>query len=378
MKAFPSPFLKQKLPAILKIGGWLACFLAASLLRADDLPAPFTIDLPFQANEATPVWLGHPVTPQTVFATLNVPIIPPDPNASLLVTVFFQEEEGGFLRITWQGTQSAQVLSDNFYEGIGMSNQRSLLISPQTMLTEGTLGFQSGGSILNIRRIKLEWLENQNEIVSPQMQDVLVTPQSGITQPAQTLNGQPSQAETAAWHDQIVNVPITDTPLRIEQGVEFSVQLDSIPISARLALKEAGLPLGKHLTVWINQQQAGAIAPAVPDLLSDGFFSEANSPSTYVGWRDGSFYVPVSLLKNGANTLQFSVEDDLPAASDPASSTAPPSPLALKNVVLQLNYPPDQDLSPVPAPQTESITPDMAPSPSSSPNSSTPTGPATP
>jgi hypothetical protein len=277
---------------------------------ASDLPASVTLDLPVPANQTLPAWLGQPEIPATAFATLNLPILTPDTTASLLVTVYFQEAQGGFMRITWQGTQGAQVLSDNFYEDIGMANQRSLLISPATLVGDGILTFQCGDSTLGIERIKLEWLENKNGLVSPAVQDLLVTPATGSTQSALSLNGQAIPTQPGAWQDQLVTVPITDQALRIEQGVEFSVDLDKVPGSARLALKETGLPLGKHLVVWINQQRAGTITPTVPDLLDDGFLTDESASISYVGWRDGSFYVPVSLLKAGVNTMQFSDEDD--------------------------------------------------------------------
>jgi len=347
----------------LKLMAWAGgCFLLLASLRLPALdaePAPFVLDLPCQANLATPVWLAHPVTPSTTFATLDLPIDPPEASASLLVTLFFQEKEGGFLRITWQGTGGAQILSDNFYEGIGMSNQRSLLISAATLQGPGTLHFQCGDSVLGIQRIKLEWLENQNGLVSPQVQDILVTSAAGTTQPAPSLSGQPPQDNPAAWRDQFAIVPITTPPQRIEQGVEFGVQLDHIPGSARLALKEAGLPLGKHLVVWINQQRAGIVTPAVPDLMDEGFLINTVPPNFYVGWREGSFYAPVSFLKAGINTLQFSVEDDAPpaGANAPDAPKGPVLPLAVKDVVLQLDYPPVSPGADVPADSTPTPTP---------------------
>jgi hypothetical protein len=153
--------------------------------------------------------------------------------------------------------------------------------------------------------------------------------------PSQDLDGQPKPAEDGEWHNQIVTVPITSIPERVEDGVEFSVQLDQVPAMARLALKEAGLPWGQRLVVWINQQRAGTITPKVPDLLDEGFPSDTSSP--YIGWRDGSFYAPVALLKQGINTLQFSTEDELSSSS---SSAGADTPLAIKDLVMQFGYPP--------------------------------------
>lgn len=345
----------------LKFPRRLAClliFAASPWLKAWDGPSSFTLDLPVAANLATPLWLGHPVTPVTAFATLDLPLLPPDPNASLLVTIYFQEKEGGFLRISWEGGGGAQSLSDNFYEGIGMSNQRSLLVSAQTMQGQGTLHFQCGDNTIGIQRIKLEWLENQPGLVSPRITDLLVTPDTGITQPAQNLDGQLKQADAAAWIDQLVNVPIASLPERIEQGVEFSVQLDHAPDSARLVLKEDGLAWGKHLVAWINQQRAGTITPTVPDLTDEGYLAGPNAPASYVGWREGSLYVPVSLLKVGVNAVQFSVEDDVSLMNGNANDASAVPPLAVKNVLFQLSYPAGPSSSPAatasPSPETNS------------------------
>jgi hypothetical protein len=344
---------------LLGLSGWL---------RAADLPPAVTLDLPFAANQATPAWLGHPETPAASFATLNLPILAPDPNASLLVTVYFQENQGGFMRISWLGTQGAQVLSQNFYEGIGMANQRSLLIAPSTLVGDGSLNFQCDGSTLGIQRIKLEWLENKTALVSQAVKDTLVTPAVGATQGELNFNGVANPVEPGAWQDQLVTVPLLDSPLRVEQGVEFSVDLDKVPGAARLALQESGLPLGKHLVVWVNEKRAGSITPSVPDLQDDGFLTDASAATSYVGWRDGSFYVPVALLKEGINTLQLSDEDDadLSQAGTSASSAAPQTPLAVKNLTLQLNY--LSTTSPVSVPDatpvtTPDTTPDATPAP---------------
>jgi hypothetical protein len=340
------------------------------------LPAPVILDFPIPSNRAMPTWLGQPETPPTAFATLNLPIFTPDPNASLLVTVYFQEKQGGFMRIIWQGTQDAQVLSDNFYEDIGMANQRSLLISPTTLVGDGVLTFQCGDSALGIQRIKLEWLENKNGLVSPEVQDLLVTPAAGPTQSARSLNGQANPTGPGAWQNQLVTVPITDQALRVEQGVEFSVDLDQVPGAARLALKEAGLPLGKHLVVWINQQRAGTITPTVPDLLDNGFLTDGNASTGYVGWRDGSFYAPVSLLKAGVNTVQFSYEDDAVSTPGSAAASDPEQepPLAIKALVLQLNYLPIPAQTPPSQPQFSMPAGSLSPteSPSTSSETTTP------
>ncbi len=53
------------------------------------------------------------------FASLSLPLTTPEAGESLLVTVTFQEKEGGFLRVSWQNGQGEQVLSNNFLRGRG-------------------------------------------------------------------------------------------------------------------------------------------------------------------------------------------------------------------------------------------------------------------
>lgn len=329
------------------------CATAQTVNAPTELPPPVTLNLPMPVNQATPAWLGHPETPSGLFATLNVPILTPDNNASLLVTVYFSEKQNGFLRVIWNGTQGAVVLADNLYENIGMSNQRSLLIASGMLVGDGTLEFQSGDTTLGISKVKLEWLQNQTALVSPEVHDVTVTSADGQTQMSQDLNGQPPAATEAMWQDQVVNVPLTDSAVRIEDGVDFSVDLDKVPGTARVALKEAGLPMGQHLVVWVNGQRAGVISPSVPNLLDDGYSSDTSGTSSYSGWRDGAFYVPVSLLKAGLNAVAFSAENDLPTATTPAAGeqNAANGPLALKNVVVQLGYQPPGPKSGLSQPQ---------------------------
>jgi hypothetical protein len=81
----------------------------------------------------------------------------------------------------------------------------------------------------------------------------------------------------------------------------------------------------------VNQQRAGAITPAVPDLADPGFSSDSAKP--YTGWRGGSVYLPVALLKKGLNALQFSIENDIDATASDTNA-----PLAVRHLAGQFDY----------------------------------------
>jgi len=336
----PHPALKRWAAA--RVAVWIAVFFstACAFLRADELPGPLTLNIPVPANLATPAWMGHPEMPNDTLQTLRLPLAPPTPDAALLITVYFTESDNGFLRINWKPAVGQPVsLAGNFYEGVGMATSRSLLVPPSTLGPGGYLILQGTPVTLGVQRVELEWLESRQDLVSPKTSAMLMTTSDGTTTPAETANGQPPVAATATWNGDIVTVPIQSEAARIETGVEFSVALDKVPTTARLVLKETGLSLTQHLVVWINEKRAGMITPVVPGLGDAGFFSDAaTGTATFVGWRNGSFYVPASLLKQGENTLQFSAEDEVPPATPAPADPLGGPPLAVKEVALQMNY----------------------------------------
>jgi hypothetical protein len=196
----------------------------------------YTLELPIEANVATPVWLGHPETPAGSFASLDLPLTVPDSGDSLLITIFFQEKDGGFLRLSWKNAAGEQVLSSNFYEGVsGMSNQRSLLVPSSVMAGGGTLILQCGDPVLDVQKIHFEWLENQAALVSPEQADLQVISGLGKRSDATWLDGQPAGSASPSLDGSLVTVPLVNAPQRIEQGVEFNLQLDGVPHAARIS-----------------------------------------------------------------------------------------------------------------------------------------------
>jgi hypothetical protein len=330
----------------------LALFVAAAgpVWAAAAPPLSYTLELPLPADLATPEWLGHPTVPAGTFASLDLPLIAPAGGDSLLVTITFQEKEGGFLRLTWKGAQGEQVLSSNFYEGVAMDSQRTLLVPASVVQGSGTLSLQCGDTVLDIQKIHLEWLEERASLISPEKPDEEVVSSLGHATDVSTLDGQPPAAISPSLDGSMVTVPISSIPQRIEQGVQFSLQLDAPPRAARISFEESGLPWSRHLVLWINQQRAGTITPAVPDLEDTGFASSSDQP--YVGWRPASIYLPVALMKTGLNTLQLSVENDTDSASNNEEITSS-QPLAVNHLLCQFDYAPAENS---PAISTNTIT----------------------
>src|SRR5580698_3945969 len=100
------------------------------LVQAQETGRSFTFDFgPDAPKQALPSWMpGQPVASPAAHATISFPINPPPGDSDLAVTVYFTETAGGFLRVYWAGVGDNGMLSDNLFEGIGIPNQRTLLI----------------------------------------------------------------------------------------------------------------------------------------------------------------------------------------------------------------------------------------------------------
>ena len=330
MRAFSTHFLRLLVLLVVGVVG-----LAS---RANAATVSYTLDLPLKPNVALPSWLGPIETPAGAFATVYLPLTPPEAANALLVTLTFQEKEGGFLRLAWKNGTGEQELSANLFQGTGMANQRSILIPANVIGSSGTLIIQCGDATLDVQKVDLQWLENRSSLVSLEWPDQVVVSRLGKATPASTLDGDPAGLGSPQLDGNLVTVPVVSTPQRIENGVAFSVQMDGVPRAARIFLQESGLPWNQHLVVWVNEKRAGTITPDAPDLDDPGYSTTGDAGQAYVGWRNGSIYVPVSLFKIGNNILEFSAENEDPDAADTSGDAAAGQPLAVNQVMGQFDY----------------------------------------
>jgi hypothetical protein len=309
-----------------------------SRLTAATVDDSYTLNLPLSSTVVLPNWLGQPVIPAGTFASMDRPLTAPAINDSLLVTIIFQEKEGGFLRLTWKNAEGEQLLTSNFYEGVDMANKRSLLIPSSVVRDMGTLSLQCGDTSLDVQKIHFEWLQGSAALVSPEQTDQVVVSRLGSVAKASTLDGQPAGVPVSDIDGDLITVPISNSPERIEQGVQFSLQLEGSPKAARLSFQESGLPWGQHLVVWLNQQRAATVSPVVPDLEETGFAAPPDATQPFIGWREVSAYLPVSLMKAGLNTLQISTESDTDSADTSDADATSTLPLAVNNLSCQFDY----------------------------------------
>jgi hypothetical protein len=275
----------------------------------------------FQVKPAEPGMLGR--------AAFGV--LPAAEGRDCLVTVCFQESEGGFLRILWEGQNGGAVtLSENFYEGIGLANKRSLLLSRALVGEGGTLVFQSGDRDLGLDKLKLEWLRSVPvQVVEGEGDGLRVLEEGGKGLGADELHGDMPFPEEDLWRGEIVTAPLLEKPERIEEGTAFACTLEKVPEQALLEVEVAGLPVDRALRVWANGSDAGLLVPEVPVLEDPGYRQDAGGNWMYAGWRKARLLLNTEGLRADNNEFQFG-----PAGKDGALP-----PIAVKNLKLQLRYP---------------------------------------
>jgi len=274
-----------------------------------------------------PQWMdGPPMATPAKHATVSFPIDPPKAEEDLLVTVFFNEQPGGFLRVYWNDGFNKEMLTENLCEGIGMANRRTLIIKRRTMVAKGFLTFQASGAALGVDRILWQWNRLQPVYLDEELFPGGMLGRSGEWLRDDEIDGLPATPRNDFWQGEVVTAPITTRAERIEHGVQFAADLPEIPKYVRVHAKVSGLPLGTKLVLWVNEQPAGELAVVVPSLSDPGLSETDAGALLFTGWRVASLLVEASLLKVGDNHFYFEPEQEL-------------SELALKDFEIQLQYP---------------------------------------
>ncbi|MEZ5404811.1 MAG: hypothetical protein R3F23_01180 [Verrucomicrobiia bacterium] len=322
--------MKFKVMGLLLFGISLANFS-----HADRYAKSYTLDFPYRGDRNIPRWLSvvkEPKSPR--YLTSQSFGIRPQANADtdLVITIFFNEGSGGFLRVFWEGlNNNTEMLAPNLYDNIGMPNQKTLLIRRSTLSSPGKLVFQTTESTMNIRRIHWEWVKSQTIPMSHDL-SLGVAYVDGFGR--SYSDAEVYQFETGTtgdfWRSSIVNAMLIEKAERIEEGAALDFEIQSPADIARLETQIAGLAPEEKIGVWLNRRYLGEMATQVPDLADPGYQRDEAGDLTYIGWRRGSFFFPPDQLIVGENQLQL-----VRWANSPLKISQP---LAIKNTILQIKY----------------------------------------
>ncbi len=296
-------------------------------LPADSLPPVFVVDVENLNSAAFPAWLKSVSPDSSTISTTETDFVvtrPEGVEGNLLLTVIFDEKDGGFLRVYRKNQDQAQTISENLYEGTGMANQRTLLISGIDAQSPTTIVLQSSGASA-VRRLVWEWPQTQQvPVVRVSTASVVIRHDAILT--SDEVSGQPLPTPQPGVLIDYTSTPLLDQPAQIDGSVVFKASLDRLPAYVRLEGKVSGLSLGQELECWINGQRAGVFALSLPSLRDPAYLLTPGIAPGLAGWRPGSLYIPAALWTSGENEIEIR-----PAGSEAAS-------YAIKDMVLELVY----------------------------------------
>jgi len=309
------------------------CVFNSCLVKAKD--EEFILELGQNGSSAQsfPAWLRSVPLSPTFYARRDFQIFPPEASPKdLAVTLYFNEPEFGFLRVFWHSATHAEMVSPDLLEGIAMSNQRTVLLRRTLLSGPGVLSIQSSEEIFNVWRIHWQWLEAR-EVLLPEagLDDApaLLLPNGPLLSEPEKLARQAAPAGDR-WKGDVISAKVTEAPERIEEGVDFFLELLSIPELARLQVDLNGVPLESEVSVWVNQRRAGTLNLLVPPIFGGGYLLGKEGKAEYIGWRTGQLFLPAQLLRTGENQIVFEVQG--------VRTSAGTDPVALRNLTLELRY----------------------------------------
>lgn len=315
--------------------------LAAQAVRGEDNDAVFTADLPFDAGQHIPAWMhGPPVSAPGNAARIAFRLSPP-PGRDLLVHFVFDENDGAGMRVEWlrDGSSTPEVITQNLGDGLGVPNQRPLLISASNLGGNGTLLLQ-GGNDITVNRVRFEWVSEKTMLASASRYVPVVVTASRLTLAEADVDGGPRPILQDEWRDRVVRAALTEKAELLTPSITLVATLQQAPVRARFETSLAGVCLDQEVWLILNDQEVGPLAIDVPTLEDPGHLGLPGRELQYAGWRKASIYIPSQFLYPGDNSVQLELRSPLHA--DYRNKTY------LREAVLELRYPPaprEPDLS---------------------------------
>lgn len=327
---------------------WIGSLLTAQAPPSGEIPAAVW---DASASLSPPAWFGPAQTAAAANMTVwRAPIRPPPGQSRLAVTLVFEETQGGFARLIWQGPGRAVTICGNLYEGAAPLHARTLLLDRETLGGPGQLVLEATGTRPVLARAELSWVEPLVLAASGWTPPGLYLAPSGKIFPADELHGQGRRAPADEPRGRILDAVLDAGPVRVQANtpVRFVAPLLVAPSHARLEAQVAGLGPGEEPLLWINGRPLAAVAVELPALDDAGYrWRTGEAGLAYGGWRKLTALVPPGWLSAGENQLDWQC---------PQGSTG----MTVRHLRLQVSY--DRTMSPLPV---VAAPPATAPAPSS-------------
>src|SRR5262249_36988012 len=209
-------------------------------------------DLTTTGRPQFPIWMPErPLAAPKPQAELSFPIVPGPDDDDLVLTVVFQEEAGGFLSVYWENSfGKRELLAPNLFENIDLPNQRTLLIKRPTMSGSGKVVLKSSQDVLNVLRVRLDWARPGVVRLVDNVPNGALEITGGKIYSPEEVDGSTLTPIADSWDGKILTTSVTDHPERIENGIDFSVDIPDKVVRARVEVLVNGLPIDQSMKFW--------------------------------------------------------------------------------------------------------------------------------
>ncbi|MDZ4743707.1 MAG: hypothetical protein SGI98_09865 [Verrucomicrobiota bacterium] len=266
-------------------------------------------------------------------AILSFDLKPLTGNAGVAVTLVFREPESGYMKIFWTGESNNETLSDDFYDGIALPNQKTIVIPSRLTQGSGTLEILYTGKAGSVRAVSFEALDLETVASAGSLESVSYVARSGRAIHRKDVSGDNVALMKDEWQGNTIFAPLIDLPEKLNETVAVSFSVEQLPLLGRLSAKLAGVDAFSRIQVWINGHNAGALQVHFPELSDMGYRLGTDGKIVFDGWAQASLLVPADLLLSGENMIQLILESDTKKN------------FAVKEMVIQMNYPAVADTS---------------------------------
>jgi len=285
---------------------WIASLVSAQAPPGGVIPAAVW---DASANLSPPTWFGPVQTAAGARMTVWRATLRPPPGPSrLAVTLIFDESQGGFARLIWQGPGRSVTLCGNLYEGVASLHARTLLLDRETLGGPGQLVLEATGSRPVLARAELAWVEPLVLAATGWNPAGFYLAPSGKIYPADELQGSGRRFPQDERRGQIVDAVLDAGPVKVapDTPVRFVAPLTKVPAFARLEAQVAGLTPQEEPILSVNGRPLAAVAVSLPGLEDAGYrWLAADARLHYGGWRTVTAHVPAGWLQAGENQLDW-------------------------------------------------------------------------
>jgi hypothetical protein len=311
----------------------------------DETSRSYTWDI---ANEPEnfPDWLRELPVPKGVSGgRRDFQIIPPKAGGNLAITLFFDEPEQGHLRVSWRNPDYGQVLSENLFEGTGLSNQRTVVLDERVLYRPGVLSLLCSEPELPVWRIRFQWLMPRVVLTPSGPEDrapAALLPAGEVIVNSEMPVSRRLEPEDE-WQDDNFTAVLLAGIARLDGGLEIGFELEEVPEMAVVRLQLAGAPLEGSVWLWFGENGAVPVHLALPSAHDGGYRlgGPLSGEPRFAGWRAGTAFVPQRLLREGLNLMRFQFLD--------AGGTENEAVAAVRDVMLDVRFHLEQSVPTQPA-----------------------------